>query len=74
MAAQARSVYQGGVALERIGAPTLVLAGEEDPLAVRPEVLAGAIPEATLLLLSGDHFGALGDPRFKASIVDFLGA
>jgi pimeloyl-ACP methyl ester carboxylesterase len=74
MAAQARSVYQGGVALERIAAPTLVLAGAEDPLAVRPAVLADAIPNATLLLLEGDHLGALGDPRFKGAIVDFLGA
>jgi pimeloyl-ACP methyl ester carboxylesterase len=74
MAAQARSVYQGGVALERIAAPTLVLAGAEDPLAVRPAVLAEAIPDATLLLLEGDHLGALGDARFKGAIVDFLGA
>jgi pimeloyl-ACP methyl ester carboxylesterase len=74
MAAQAQAVYRGGVALERIAAPTLVLAGAEDPMAVRPEELAGAIPEATLLLLEGGHLGALGDPRFKRAIVDFLGA
>jgi hypothetical protein len=43
-------------------------------MAVRPEELAEAIPEATFLLLEGDHLGALGDPRFKPAIVDFLGA
>lgn len=72
LAAQAASRYQGGIALERISAPTLVLAGDSDPLAVRPEVLVAAIPNATLMLLSGDHIGAIGDPRFTQSIVDFL--
>jgi pimeloyl-ACP methyl ester carboxylesterase len=72
LVAQARSVYRGGVALERITAPTLVLAGAEDPLAVRPEMLAEAIPDAVLQILSGNHVEALGDPRFARSIVDFL--
>ncbi len=72
LAAQAASRHQGGVALERISAPTLVLAGDSDPLAARPEVLAAAIPNATLTLVSGDHIGAIGDPRFTRSIVDFL--
>jgi pimeloyl-ACP methyl ester carboxylesterase len=72
LAAQAASRHQGGVALERISAPTLVLAGDSDPLAARPEVLAAAIPNATLMLVSGDHIGAIGDPRFTRSIVDFL--
>jgi pimeloyl-ACP methyl ester carboxylesterase len=72
LAAQAASRYQGSIALERISAPTLVLAGDADPLAVRPEVLVAAIPNATLMLVSGDHIGAIGDPRFTQSIVDFL--
>jgi pimeloyl-ACP methyl ester carboxylesterase len=70
--AQATAVYRGGVALDRITAPTLVLAGENDPLAVRPEVLADAIPNAVLQLLAGNHIEALGDPRFTRSIVGFL--
>lgn len=72
LVAQASSVYRGGVALERISAPTLVLAGDCDPLAVRPEVLAAAIPDARLKIVSGDHIGAIADPRFAQSIVDFL--
>ncbi len=72
LVAQARSVYRGGVALDRISAPTLILAGEDDPLAVRPEVLAAAIPNAVLQTLAGNHIEALGDPRFTRSIVDFL--
>jgi pimeloyl-ACP methyl ester carboxylesterase len=52
--------------------PTLVLAGDADPLAVRPEVLVEAMPDARLKILSGDHVGAIADPRFARSIVDFL--
>jgi len=70
--AQATSVFRGHVELERIAAPTLVLAGDADPLAVRPELLAGAIPDATLEILSGDHLSAIADPRFTQSIVEFL--
>jgi pimeloyl-ACP methyl ester carboxylesterase len=72
LVAQARSVYRDGVALDRISAPTLVLAGEDDPMAVRPEVLAEAIPNAALRTLAGNHIEALGDPLFTRSIVDFL--
>jgi pimeloyl-ACP methyl ester carboxylesterase len=72
LAAQASSVFRGHIALDCISAPTLILAGEDDPLAVRPEVLADAIPDATLEILSGNHVGAIADPRFIESIVDFL--
>ncbi len=72
LAAQARAVFRGEIALERIAAPTLLLAGDADPLAIRPEVLAEAIPDARLRILSGDHVGAIADPRFKQSIVEFL--
>jgi pimeloyl-ACP methyl ester carboxylesterase len=72
LAAQASSIYRGTIALDRISAPTLVLAGEDDPLAIRPAVLSEAIPDATLQILSGDHIGAIADPRFIQSIVDFL--
>jgi pimeloyl-ACP methyl ester carboxylesterase len=74
LAAQARSVYRGEIALRHILAPTLLLAGDGDPLANRPEVLVEAIPDATLKLLRGNHIGALGDPAFRTSIVDFLAA
>ena len=70
--AQARSIFRGKIALDRISAPTLVLAGEADPLAVRPELLADAIPDARLQILSGDHVGAVADARFTRSIIDFL--
>jgi pimeloyl-ACP methyl ester carboxylesterase len=72
LAAQATSVYQGGIALDRISAPTLLLAGDTDPLAVHPQTLVDALPNARLKLLRGNHIEALGDERFKRSIVDFL--
>jgi pimeloyl-ACP methyl ester carboxylesterase len=72
LVAQASSIYRGDIALDCVSAKTLVLAGDADPLAVRPEVLSNAIPGATLRILSGNHIGAIGDPRFTESIVDFL--
>lgn len=72
LVAQARSIHRGGVALERIDIPALVLAGAEDPVAIRPEVLSETLPHATLQLLVGDHMSALTDPRFATSIVEFL--
>ncbi len=72
LVAQATSIYRGDIALDRISARTLVLAGADDPLAIRPEVLSEAIPGATLRILSGDHIGAIADTRFTQTIVDFL--
>ena len=72
--AQAASIHRGGVELERISAPTLLLAGDRDPLASRPEVLVAAIPRARLELLEGDHMAVVGDPRFAALIAEFLSA
>jgi pimeloyl-ACP methyl ester carboxylesterase len=72
LVAQASSIFRGEIALDRIVAPTLVLAGDADPLAVRPEVLAAAIPNATLRMLAGNHMQAVADPAFTRSIVEFL--
>jgi pimeloyl-ACP methyl ester carboxylesterase len=72
LVAQAAAIFRGEIALERIAAQTLLLAGEADPLAIRPAVLSEAIPGATLRMLTGDHIGALGDPSFTQSIVEFL--
>ncbi|MEU0540187.1 alpha/beta hydrolase [Nocardia sp. NPDC005978] len=55
-----------------IAVPTLVLAGDADPLAAEPERLAAAIPDATLVVLPGDHFAATIDPGFAGALVEFL--
>ncbi|MCU1391197.1 MAG: hypothetical protein JWL72_4535 [Ilumatobacteraceae bacterium] len=72
LAAQAARVHRSPIDLDRITAPTLVLAGRDDPLAVRPHVLAEAIPGAQLTVIDGDHLGAVGAPAFAPTIVAFV--
>lgn len=73
LAAQARAVHQDGIDLAAIAAETLVLAGDDDPLAVRPEVLAAAIPGARVRLVRGGH-EVIGHPAFRSAILEFLGS
>jgi pimeloyl-ACP methyl ester carboxylesterase len=73
LAAHTAAVHAAPIPLAQIMAPTLILAGHVDPLAVRPHVLADAISGASVQLLSGDHFGAVTDPDCAEAIVDFLG-
>ncbi|WP_199440880.1 alpha/beta fold hydrolase [Umezawaea beigongshangensis] len=72
LTAQLTASHRGGVALDGITAPTLVIAGDADPFATRPEVLAGAVPGAKLLLVPGDHPGVLREPAFADAIADFV--
>ena len=74
LAAHAQVVHAEPIPLDRVTVPTLVLAGDADPLATRPEVLADAIPGARLELVRGDHTGALADPHFITTLVEFLAA
>jgi pimeloyl-ACP methyl ester carboxylesterase len=73
LAAQARVVHAAPLPLGEIAAPTLVVAGDADPLAARPQVLADAIPGARLVMVPGDHLGAVRTPEFTAALVGFLG-
>lgn len=59
---------------ERMSAPCLLLIGDADPLATRPEVLAAALPNARLSVLPGDHLSVLSHPDFAAQLLDFLAA
>jgi pimeloyl-ACP methyl ester carboxylesterase len=63
---------EGPIPLAEITADTLVLAGRDDPLATRPEVLAAAISGGRLQLVEGDHLTALQDPVFAPTVVGFL--
>lgn len=72
LAAQIRSVHRDALPLDRITVPTLVLTGESDPLATRPQVLASAIAGAELTTLPGDHLTAVRDPGFAGAIAEFL--
>jgi pimeloyl-ACP methyl ester carboxylesterase len=72
LAAQAQRSHSCRIPLAEIGVPTLVIAGEHDLLAPRPEVLAAAIPGARLEIVPGDHLGAVNAPEFTAAILEFL--
>jgi pimeloyl-ACP methyl ester carboxylesterase len=59
--------------LAAIAAPTLVIAGSNDPLARGASELAGMIPGARHLAIDGqDHMRAVGHPAFKRAVMDFL--
>jgi pimeloyl-ACP methyl ester carboxylesterase len=59
--------------LARIAVPTLIAAGSEDVIAGSGRELARLIPGAQLLDITGrDHMKAVGDPRFKQGVLDFL--
>lgn len=72
VAAQAEAMHAAPIPLEHIAAPTLLIAGDRDPIAARPEVLTAALPQATLLVLHDDHMGTFHNPRFAAAVVAFL--
>lgn len=74
LAAQASVLHDTPIPLETITAPTLVAPGRDDHLAARPEVLADAIPGATLRVVAGDHLGTVGEPEFHTALVGFLTA
>lgn len=72
LAAQAQSVNDRPIPLQRIQVPTLLLTGSEDPLAQRPAVLQAAIRGAELSSLPGDHLAVLRRPEFVSQLVAFL--
>jgi len=74
IAAQAASMHASLIPLQRIAAPTLLIAGDADVLAVHPERLAAAIPGAQCKMLPGDHLTVLRHPLFAGSAVEFLDA
>jgi len=71
-AAHARAAHRSGIPLERITAPTMLVVGDADALAARPEVLTDAIPDAELVVVPGNHLDAVADPAFIAAATRFL--
>lgn len=53
--------------------PTLLVAGDADPMARGIESVAERVPGAQLLRVPGDHVGALAGGDFRAAVFDFLG-
>ena len=62
------------VDLTAIAVPCLVLVGDHDDLAVEPQQLVDALPDARLEIVHGTHLSAVNDPRFAAAIVEFVNA
>jgi pimeloyl-ACP methyl ester carboxylesterase len=61
--------------LASLARPVLVVCGEEDSTAGRPEPLAAAIPQAKAVLIPGrDHMSAVGDKRTRQAVIDFFKA
>ena len=52
--------------------PTLVIVGDDDTLAGSAQLLADRIPGAVAKTITGTHLGAVMDPEFARSIVDFV--
>ncbi len=75
LAAQAQAMHTAGVDLAAITVPTLILIGDRDNLAVRPQDLSRAIPGGRVRLVpQSDHLGAPSQPPFLDALVEFLGA
>lgn len=72
LAAQAQSMNSEAIALDNIHCPTLLLTGDKDPLAQRPEVLQKAIARSELSVVDGDHLSILGHPEFQSALLSFL--
>ncbi len=63
----------GAEDLARIAVPTLIATGSEDVIAGSGQELKNLVPGAQLLDIEGrDHMKAVGDPRFKQGVLDFL--
>lgn len=73
LAAQAESVDRSPIDASLVTATSLVIVGDRDELAGRPEVLADAL-RAELRIVEGDHLGAVAAPDFAPAIVEFLAA
>lgn len=72
LAAQASRMFDQAIPLDRIAAASLVLAGENDALAIRPENLARAIPRGRCAMVPGDHLGAVRQAQLIGSALEFL--
>lgn len=57
---------------EKIGVPTLVVCGDNDPLAGDPHELAAHIPGAEAKIVGGSHLNAVNNPEFHEAVVGFL--
>jgi len=74
LAAHLRVLNSDRIPLESIAARTMILAGNEDPLAQRPEVLQAALRGAELVRVPGDHMSAGSSAELHTALIAFLSA
>ncbi|HWG98964.1 MAG TPA: hydrolase, partial [Pilimelia sp.] len=53
--------------------PTLLVGGQDDPMARGIDAVAAHVPDARVLRVPGDHVTALHGEDFRAAAFDFLG-
>ncbi len=58
--------------LGKIKVPVLVVNGDKDTDNGDPQTLVDAIPGSKLIMVPGDHGGAMRTPEFAKAVVDFL--
>jgi pimeloyl-ACP methyl ester carboxylesterase len=72
LAAHSDALTPRTIDFSAITAQALVIAGDTDPLAEKPEVLASAIPGGRLAIVPGDHYASKRSPEFRQVLLDFL--
>ncbi|HWC13869.1 MAG TPA: alpha/beta hydrolase [Actinomycetota bacterium] len=60
--------------LKKIRTPVLVICGDGDTVVGDPAELAGALGNASSVVVEGDHLSAVTDPLFAKSMIKFLDA
>jgi len=63
---------EGTQSIDTLSIPALVICGDKDELVGPPQALADLLSSAELVIVNGDHLSAVGDPRFRNAIADFL--
>lgn len=58
--------------LKKVKVPVLVINGEKDVDNGDPQTLVDAVPNSRLVIVPGDHGGAMATPEFARETVDFL--
>lgn len=72
LAAHTEMIADRQIDFGAITARTLVMAGDTDPLAPHPEVIAAAIAGAELVLVPGDHHFSRRSPEYRDALLRFL--
>lgn len=72
--AAASEGLRGAFEPDRIEVPTLVICGDNDPLAGDPADLAARMPRATSSVVGGSHLNVVNNTQFHSEVVSFLRA